>query len=341
MTFTKPEFLWLMPLCLFGIALALIAYVRHKQMLNGWNMVRGFFGPSTRPPLQPWRYVLSATAITLSIACGVMALSRPCVHNQQLQFPAGTVDAIVLVDVSRSMAARDCDGQTRLATAKQALDEHLLQSLETNQVGIVTYAGRATVNAHLTFDVRSLRWLARNGLQVNSTSGDGSALGNAFGLAFDVFDKLGKPGREHLIILLSDGGRDDDTKLEEVVRGCRERKVQLIVLGLGGTDPSAIPVADLTQEDKNLASGKFYMVNGEIAKTSLDEPFLLGLAEACGGSYRNVKRASEADLGHINTGIEMREHAADRELFHYFVCGYFCLLAVGALATKLSLSKIT
>lgn len=270
-------------------------------------------------------YALKATLAALAVVAAGAALMRPSVPNAVTEFPAGKADVVVLVDASRSMGAKDCRDESRLRTARQVLRHGVLPSLNNNRVGLISYAGKAVPRVFLTPEVDTVAWLIDNGLDISSTPGEGSALGRAFDLAFRFFDvdskadpKTGQSEREKYIILLSDGGIDDDTRVEAIVAGCNKRKVKLIVLGLGQPVLTRIPISELPLSDQRLSAGPFYQIEGQDAKTALDENILQGLAKSVNdGIYARVTHVSEVSFPRLVSGVEMQKRVSERELFWY------------------------
>lgn len=330
MSFLYPQLLWLVPVALaLGPVLACAAWARHWQLIRRWGDLHLL--PRHTKPMSGRMIARKGIILAVGFALAVMALSRPYSPHATLETPAGTVDCVVLLDISRSMAASDCQGKTRIKTATTAIKDELLTALSGNQVGIVTYAGRATPRVFLTYEHQAIGWLADNAFTVSSASGDGSAMGKAFELAFQYFDVDSKKKHKKIIVLFSDGGVDDDTRLEPIVAGLKERAIELIVLGVGQPIPAPIPVTELSKEDQNVASGRFYQENGQTVRTALDERLLIQLAEACGGSYQRVVEPRDASLGRQKSDLDLRERVSRKELFFYPALGFLvCLLIVAA-----------
>ncbi len=325
-----PQLLWLLPLALaLGPALAYLAWRRHWQLIKRWGdmqLIQRHTKPMTKRTV-----AFKGAVLAVGFALAVGALSRPYSPNATHEVPAGTVDCVVLLDVSRSMAASDCQGNTRIKTATAAIKDEILPALSGNQVGIITYAGRATPRVFLTYEHKSIGWLAENAFTVSSASGDGSAMGKAFDLAFQYFDVDSKKNHKKLIVLFSDGGVDDETKLEPIVAGLKERSVELVVLGVGQTIPAQILVSELSKEDQKVASGRFYQENGHTIRTALNEQLLNQLSEECGGSYQRVVEPRDASLARQKADLEMHEKVSRKELFFYPVLGFLACVIVVAM----------
>ncbi len=330
MSFMYPQLLWLVPLALLlGPALAYCAWKRHWQLVRRWgdqHLVHCHTKPMSKRSI-----AIKGALTAVGFALAVVALSRPYSPHARQQFPAGTVDCVVLLDLSRSMAAADCQGKTRIATATAAIKDELLPALGGNQVGIITYAGRATPRVFLTYEHKAIAWLAENAFSVSNASGDGSAMGKAFDLAFQYFDVDSGKTHKKMIVLLSDGGVDDDTKLEAIVKGLHERSIELVVFGVGQTTPAQIPMSELSKEDQKLASGRFYQENGQTIRTALNEQLLNQLAEATGGAYQRVTEPKDASLARRQSEFELVERVSREELFFYPALGFLACFIIVAM----------
>lgn len=270
-----------------------------------------------------------AVLCALGVALLITALARPSLDSGRVEFPQGTTDVIVLVDVSRSMAAVDYNGKmpqgsqfthgTRLDMARHLIREDVVPSLGANRLGIVTYAGDAFPLAFLTDDASAVDWVQKRAATISSAPGEGSALAKAFALSFKMFDLDSNDSHKKVIILLSDGGNDDGLdELNAVVQQLQARGITLVVVGLGKTTPSPIPVKELSELDKQSQYGQeFYQNNGETATTQLDENVLRLLANRAGGKYVRVQQASDFSFGSIAQRLEMEYKPGTQQLFVY------------------------
>lgn len=353
MHFMYPGNLWLLPLALLGILLPVLAYVRSRQLANSWGT--SAHRKTYTLPLHPVRHWIRGTALTVFLVSAVVALCRPSIPNSVVEFDGDTADGVILVDNSRSMYAADSNGQTRMRTAKDVIQSRVLPQMATNRVGLVVYSGKARPVAYLTPSKRALPRVVELAIKPISDD-DGSNIAAAFKMAFRYFDvdtdgKADKPGgpktvtngkRKKFIVLLSDGGCDENTDFNAIVKGCLERDIQVICFGVGNAAPAQIPVSELSIEDQKLADGPFYKVQepGEnlarAATTSIDERMLNGLASALNQTqsiYIKVDRPTDANLDRLITGIDRQQRTSERELYRYplALCAVALLVAYAAI----------
>lgn len=305
----------------------LAAFVRKQRLVDAYGE-RRLTNNGSRSMTRLVSYV-RVSAIGLGAACLILALARPSLDAGRVEFPQGTTDVIVLVDVSRSMAAVDYKGKmpqqsqfpngTRLDMARHLIREDVVPSLGANRLGIVTYAGDPFPMAFLTQDVSAVDWVQRRAATISSAPGEGSALVKAFALAFKMYDLDSSPNHRKVIILLSDGGNDDGLDdLNAVIAELRSRNIDLVVVGLGKTTPSTIPVKELSERDQQEFYGQeFYIHKGEVATTQLDENVLRLLANRAGGRYVRVGQAGDFSFASLAQRLEMQYRPGQQQLFTY------------------------
>lgn len=328
MHFHTPTLLWLLlvipPLV---AALFALAFKRKEQLrlLYGSDKLVSRYSR----PLDRRLHRLRTAAVALGLSLLIAAIARPTIDSGRVEFPQGTTDVVVLVDVSRSMAALDYKGKmpsgtpfshgTRLDLARYLIMSDVVPALGANRLGIVTFAGEAFPMAFLTQDVSAVDWVHRRAVTINSAPGEGSALVKAFRLAFKLYDLDSDPAHRKVIILFSDGGNDDGLEdLSRVTEELRGRGIDLVVVGLGKLTPSPIPMSELPAEDRWRNSGnEFYQENGETATSQLDENVLRLLANRAGGRYMRMVEASDFSFASIANRLEMRYRRGQQELFLY------------------------
>ncbi len=333
MHFINQQVLWLLAFVpVIGIVSYLLARSRSEKMLDEYG---------ERPLIEPFiekisraRLAFKVMALCLSLVAIDVALSRPVQDHGRAEFPTGTIDVIAIVDVSRSMAIPDYKGQLpkpydegrRLDMAKYLLVNDVMGSLSYNQLGMVTFSGEAWPQAFLTHDMEALRWVTARAVYVGSAPGEGSELGKAFDMAFQLFDLDSKPDHKRVVVLFSDGGNDasyDDMAV--VIRELKKRNIELVIAGLGKSTASAVPVKLLSPQDQLLYSDKQYYENdGEIVTSRLDENVLLLLKNAVGGRYVRVEKASDFSMTRMVSRMEIIRKPGTLELFPYaLMAGFF------------------
>jgi Ca-activated chloride channel homolog len=344
MHFLNPIMLWALAVIPpLGAIMVAIAWRRKKQLDRHFGeepLVSRY-----SQPVRKENYQFKGLWLLLGLAALVVAIARPSIENGTTEFPVGTVDVIAVVDVSRSMAATDYKGKvkghyyengTRLDMARYLIVNDVVPALKMNRLGVVSYAGEAFPQAFLSDDLPALGWVLKRALTVSSAPGEGSAMAHAFDMAFQLYDLDSDPQHRKVIVLFSDGGNDDGPEgIRAMVAECSKRNIEVIVVGLGSTTPTAIPVYALSETDQNMMRGKqWYELDGEVVKTSLDENTLRYFANSTGGRYVRVREVSDFHIGSLVGRVAVKQIKGEQELFVYPLIAALLLLGL-ALVTPM------
>ncbi|MGE5595618.1 MAG: VWA domain-containing protein [Hyphomicrobiales bacterium] len=269
----------------------------------------------------------------LALAASIFAAAQPRWGNKEAFVPRQGAELIVVMDVSRSMAARDVD-PTRLEAAKNAVIESLSR-LGGDRIGLVVFAGDARVRFPLTTDFAAAEQVVRS-LDTGSIIVEGgSSTSQGLDVALSAFDQA-NPDAGRLILLLTDG---DDLGADPAAAATRVREsgAGLLVVGVGTPEGARVPVYDAR-------SGGFVDkldANGVPIISKLNEPFLRSLAVAGGGQYLGsnlaaVPGAVDSRIASL-TRAQFERQAADIpvERFQWFAAAAVAFLVLGAVAERL------
>jgi len=235
-------------------------------------------GPRTRA----WRVALSLLALALA----VLGLMRPQSGFRLVTTTARGVDAVIALDLSRSMDARDVRPDRLSAAKREALS--LLTELEGSEIGLVTFAGSAKIVSPLSTDREGLASIVET-----ATTRDMDRPGTDLGAALTLAGRLlSRPGeRPRAIVLLSDGENleGDPTRALQSVKRAGAR---LYTIGLGTAEGTTIPVVDTTGAQRGVKRD----AEGNVVITRLDEKMLRNLAQQGGGRYERADGTGRAGL---------------------------------------------
>lgn len=281
-------------------------------------------------PIRSAQRVLAALA---ALGCIAAALARPQWDPTPTQTQRKGRDVVFLIDVSRSMLARDLP-PSRLERSKLWIND-LASSLKGDRVGIVAFAGAASIRCPLTTDYAFFR-LTLEELDPRSAPRGGTNIGDAIRKTItDVFKAdPDSPSKFRDIVLITDG-EDQESLPVEAAQRARELGIRIIALGIGSdTSGAAIPVENSRGGERNLS------YQGAEVKTAQDSKTLREIATAsAGGVYLNVGTGTidlervYADLirGAELTNIEEVETVRYREGFQYLLALALGLLFMEAL----------
>jgi Ca-activated chloride channel family protein len=263
-----------------------------------------------------WGYGL----VVLTVVCTTLALSDPRYPMGTSYLRAGTLDVVMALDVSQSMAAEDYGTQSRLERARQ-IARQLLSQLQGNRVGLVTYAGVSFRQAELTDDLQALDFILKHWVSINSVGMGGSNLTEALTAGLDLL-RGANTKRDKLILLFSDGGTQED-ELRTALTKATHEGVKILALGLGGTQPARIPQYDAAKKFTG-----YLQIDGQTVTSRLNEENLRHVASATQGTYVRVTHGNEwHDLLSRPDVVGKNVAREERKLFQPFLL--FGLLAFG------------
>jgi Ca-activated chloride channel family protein len=226
-----------------------------------------------RPPA--WRRRLRIALLGLSAASAVVALMRPQWGLRTVASQRVGAEIMIALDVSRSMLAEDV-APSRLERAKAEIAD-LLTYLDGDQVGLIAFAGRATVLSPLTPDFGFLR-LALDSAGPGSAARGGTRLEEPIRKALAGFQVASDAQRA--ILLITDG-EDHDSFPVDAAREAAEQGIKIIAIGFGDEAGSEIPFTDPRTGARTLLRD----ADGRPVRSRLDGDLLREIALATGGAY--------------------------------------------------------
>ena len=287
MTFVWPEMLWLMAV----LPLLLAAYVwvlRRKKKLAvryaSLSMVREAMGAGSRIKrhLPPLLFFLALAAMILAVARPQATITLPTQHET----------VILAMDISGSMRATDVE-PNRLVAAQNAAKQFVAEQPENVRVGVVAFAGTATVAQAPTRNREDVI-AAIDRFQLQRATAIGSAIIVSLATIFpeagidvgtltygpDSSKKSEKlsgaaapkpvpPGSyaSGVIILLTDGQRTTGPESIQAAKMAAERGVRIYTVGVGTPE------------------GKVIGFEGWSMRVRLDEETLKAVADITRGEY--------------------------------------------------------
>ncbi len=273
MTFSNP------PLAIVALLLCVAFYFvfqvlekrKTGQELTYSNLP--FLIAATQPRAHARNAILAAWLVGL-VLVGT-ALAGPRVTAR---VPAKDGAAIICVDTSGSMAARDV-APNRSQASKDAARAFVDAAAAGTKIGIVAFATSASVVQPLTQD----RDAVRDGVDRIPDPNGATAIGDALALAGQQLPAHG----HRLIVLITDGVNNRGIDPLEVAKSLGTQHVPVYTIGIGTND-----------------SGQ--LIPGTNEPANIDEDALQALADTAGGTYARVAdatqlRAALAHLGALRT----------------------------------------
>jgi Ca-activated chloride channel family protein len=280
MTFQSP---WRL-LLLVGVAALLVAYVllRRRRSRYAVRFTNLRLLDKVAPHQPAWRRHVPAGLFLAMLALLSVGFARP---TDEVRVPRERAVVMVAVDVSLSMTATDV-APDRLAAAKEAANGFVAGLPDTFSVGLVGFAGSATVTVAPVTD-RAVLGAGIEQLAEGGTGRQGTAIGEAIYAALDAASGVDPenppPAR---IVVLSDGSNTAGRDPGEAAAAALAAGVPVDTIAFG-TGEGVIGMAGGSQP---------VPVDGET---------LRAVAEQAAGSYHEAGSADElrAVYDDINTTV--------------------------------------
>lgn len=249
------------------------------------------------------RQIFKSFLLIAAFTAIVIALTRPAWNPTPRDVKRKGRDVVILLDTSRSMLAEDIK-PNRLERAKLAIGD-LMETIRGDRIGIITFAGSATIKCPLTQDYAFVR-MALDQITTESTPKGGTNVGDAIRkAAAEVFDEQVREYKD--IILITDCDDQEESFPVQAAEKAGEKGIRIIAVGLGNADQGArIPISGPN------GTKSFLKYQGKEVWTKLDEQTLRQIATATvGGAYIPVQTGT-FDLGQIY--VDLVISADKREL---------------------------
>jgi Ca-activated chloride channel family protein len=240
----------------------------------------------------------------VAVGLAAVALAGPECAGRPRLLPRQGLDVLFVVDVSRSMRARDVRPD-RLERAKAEIAS-ALDRLAEHRVGVVAFAGTAFVQCPLTTDVEAVRLFLRD-LSPDTVPQGGTDLGAGLAVARNALlaedeatlapagSGAGARARAGRVVVVVSDGEDHEMveggALDAVGQELKELGATVVVLGIGSTIGEPIPLVD----EQGNVTGYLKDRTGQTVVTRMNPELLQQAATALGGTF--VDGTARPDLG--------------------------------------------
>ncbi len=312
MTFLSPGRLWL--LLLVVVLVAAYVWVQRRRKIYSLRFASPELFDSIAPDGPGLRRHLPPLVFLVALSVLVAAFAQPA---RQVRVPRERATVIVAIDVSLSMQATDVEPD-RLSAAQVAANRFIDELPPTLNVGIVAFAGSASVLVNPTVD----RLPAQNAIN-NLRLAESTAIGEAIFTSLDALvnapaDGAGEPPPAR-IVLLSDGqttvGRPDS----EAVAAAVAAEVPVSTIAFGTTRGT------IQYDDPNTA-----MIETQEIPVPVMEDNLRVIADRTNGAFFTAASLDELEAVYNDIGSAIGYELVDREITDWFVGGGIALLAMAA-----------
>jgi Ca-activated chloride channel family protein len=291
------HFLWLVPLLAAVFWYGFWRKRRGLRIFATANLLEALV-----PRVSIGRQYVKAGLVLLAVVFIALALTGPRWGVYYEEAHRKGVDIVIALDVSRSMLAEDI-APNRLERAKLAIGD-LLEQLQGDRIGLVTFAGEAVKKCPLTINYGSFKTTLAE-VDTSSSPRGGTLLGDAIRRAKECF--LDRVKDHKAIILISDGEEHEtDYPVEAARAAYDENGIIVCTVGIGDVREGArIPIMENGQKT-------FLKYEGQEVWSKMNPATMQEMAVVGGGMYLPAE-TGDFDLGKVYDWIRNKLEVVDFE----------------------------
>lgn len=266
---------------------------------------------------------------TLPVALMTVAMLRPYAGSTDVTVPTSNDDYMFVVDVSRSMFAKDIPPSRMELTKRKLKDliDEFTREGAPHRYGITLFAGYSYLLCPITDDTSVVKqFISEISPEMVTTLGSNLEAGMTTALARFTDANI----QNARIVLVSDG-EDDQLSLSRVLDLIRSKKIRVDVLGVGTTTGTPIELED----------GSFVRDSGgSVVHSKLGEDSLREIAGAGSGVYVRATVDDRDIVQLVNASLALKGGATNgmKTIRTYDELGSW--LALGALTALLLVAAI-
>ena len=234
------------------------------------------------PNQSPFKSVLKLVVLCAAFLFLVLALVNPKIGTKLETVRSQGVDIVFAVDVSKSMLAEDI-APNRIEKSKQLVTQ-IINSLGSDRVGIIAYAGKAFPQLPITTDYAASKMFLQN-MNTDMMTSQGTAIREAIELAKTYYDDEEQTNR--ILVIISDG-EDHEGDAAEIAEEANDQGIRIFTIGVGNESGGPIPI-----KRNGVILNYKKDRNGETVITKLNEDTLREIAQEANGVYINGSSTSE------------------------------------------------
>lgn len=231
----------------------------------------------------------------LLLALIILILARPQYGTKQSKETSKGIEAVVMLDVSNSMMARDVT-PSRLDRSK-LLVSNLIDKMRNDKIAIGVFAGEAYPQLPITSDYASAK-LFLDALNPGMVTLQGTNIGAAIRLAENSFTDNKNVGKA--IILITDGENHEEGSLE-AAKNAAQKGIHIYVVGIGSTQGAEIPTD----------SGPMTDAQGQVVHTVLNEQMCRETAQAGKGLYMHLDETNHAQEELLDQLSQLKQDSSE------------------------------
>lgn len=347
MGFAHQEYLWML-LGVPVLALLLFAAYRARRAASQVfrpDKLRRRAGRNALAPSTVAEIAYSG-GLLVAVTMLIVATAQPYQNDKPVTVPQGPVQAVFVVDVSRSMAAEDYRQSmptdagsmpdlnspwgNRLQMAKYQMGK-IMDAIAGNEVGLVTYTKQGFAQGVLSKDFAALRFVLKHWVGIGTAPGDGSNYAKGIDMALDLLKQAdhSRKGKQQVIVLLTDGGyTGSEEDIAKTVQRLQSENVKLVIVGIGMPGANAIPLyVDGARKGE-------MVVDGKVMTTSYEEDAIRNLKAMTNAAYKHIELDARSQAVQVDwmTEISGSTVVFERRMLDRYLAGaayaLICLLVL-------------
>jgi Ca-activated chloride channel family protein len=294
--FLAPIWLWLL-LAVAGLAAAYVALQlrRSKYAVRFTNTA--LLG--TLVPRRPgWRRHVAFAVLLLALATLTVGMAKP---TTSVKVPRDKATVVMAIDVSLSMQATDVS-PSRIEAAKLAAKEFVRLLPPRINLGLVTFAGTATVQVSPTTDREAVSRAIDN-IQLRESTAIGEAIYSSLDAIKSAAAQAADAGKEDVpatVVLMSDGDSKQGRPVSTATSAARAAKVPVSTIAFGTEDGTVD-------------------IGGDLVPVPADRVTLNRIAQETGGIYHAAASAEELRDVYRDLGSQIGYTKERQEITRWFV----------------------
>ena len=278
--FHNPYMLYMLLLIPLLVALFIYGNLKQRRRLKEFGnpeILRGLM-----PNVSYVRPKIKFSILIIALTLMIIAAARPQFGSKLNTDTVQGVEAMVLLDVSNSMLARDIQ-PNRLEYAKLMLSK-IFDKMSNDRVGLIVFAGDAYIQLPLTSDNVSAKMFLSS-INTDMVPRPGTAIGTAIDMAINSFGDKDNKSTGRTIILLTDGENHEDDAVG-AAKAASEKGIHVNIVGMGDPKGSPIPIDGNNNFLKDNA--------GNVVITKMNEQMCQEIAAAGNGMYVRADNTNSA-----------------------------------------------
>ena len=272
MVFEEHIYFWVLaviPVVILLLAGVLIWKKRKQKQFADKDLLK-----QLSPNQSIFKSILKVIVLSLAIACFAIALVNPKIGTKLETVKREGVDVVFAIDVSKSMLSEDV-APNRLEKSQQLVTQ-IINSLASDRIGIIAYAGSAFPQLPITTDYASAKMFLQS-MNTDMLSSQGTAINEAIQLAKTYYNDDEQTNR--VLFIISDG-EDHEGDSVDVAEEASEEGIRIFTIGVGTTKGGPIPI-----KRNGVVLNYKKDQNGETVITKLQEETLKDIASEANGEY--------------------------------------------------------